>query len=395
MPRAKSPTPRVAGAILAALAAIVVTGLLTGGSPVARAAPGQLQQQISAGEGRVSALSGAVSSAQDRVNRLSASAAALQAQVSRLQSDLNVKRARLLALRAQLDRAQTRLAHLEAYERRAESVLAQQLVGAYEGDNPDVVTVVLESTGFQNLLERMNFVQRIGRHDVRLTRDVRAARRAVAAQATRLGVLSQRQQRLTVQVLYQRNRIARARLALVAQQAAATRVRNARAEQLSAARRQVASLRSQLRKLESAQLSPSGAFTFPMPKADVAPPATWSPDDGVDISAPGGTPEFAVCSGTVVLHGIGGFGPSAPVLHCDRPLAGYSYVYYGHAGPGNWVPLGTHVSQGQVISEVGSGIVGVSTGPHLEIGFAGSDGSPIGPSSAPAMLSLLHAAYGA
>ena len=132
-----------------------------------------------------------------------------------------------------------------------------------------------------------------------------------------------------------------------------------------------------------------------MPKVDVSPPATWSLDDGVDIAAPGGTPELAVCGGTIVLHGIGGFGPSAPVLHCDGPLAGYDYVYYGHAGPGNWTPIGTHVSQGQVISEVGSGIVGISSGPHLEIGFADSSGSPIGPSSAPAMMSLLRAAYGA
>jgi murein DD-endopeptidase MepM/ murein hydrolase activator NlpD len=132
-----------------------------------------------------------------------------------------------------------------------------------------------------------------------------------------------------------------------------------------------------------------------MPKADVSPPATWSLDDGVDIAAPGGTPELAVCSGTIVLHGIGGFGPSAPVLHCDSSLAGYDYVYYGHAGPGNWTPIGTHVSQGQTISQVGYGIVGISSGPHLEIGFADSSGSPVGPSSAPAMMSLLRSAYGA
>ena len=111
------------------------------------------------------------------------------------------------------------------------------------------------------------------------------------------------------------------------------------------------------------------------------------------MSAPGGTPELAVCSGTVVLHGIGGFGPSAPILHCDSPLDGYHYVYYGHAGPGNWVPVGTHLSQGQIISEVGYGIVGVSTGPHLEIGFADSSGSPIGSRTAPTMMSLLRASY--
>ena len=53
----------------------------------------------------------------------------------------------------------------------------------------------------------------------------------------------------------------------------------------------------------------------------------------------------------------------------------------------------THVAQGQVISEVGYGIVGISTGPHLELGFADSSGAPIGPSSAPAMMSLLQGSY--
>ena len=362
-----------------------------------------------------------MSAASKRVAGLDSSIGALEGQISRIQSSLDADRAQLLKLRTELDSARIRLAQLQAAERRTQAVLSRQLVGSYESDRPDIVTVVLESTGFNNLLERLAFASRISHQDAQIVGRVRSARRAVAAQATRLGALSERQQRLTLQVLYQRNRLGRDKVALVTQQIAATRVRNGKVGQLSSARGQVASLRHQLASLEAAQARQaaaaaqnnsgssggssgsssgpvsapsSGGFTFPMPKGDASPPGTWSLDDGVDISAPGGTPEVAVCSGTVVLHGIGGFGPSAPVIHCDSPLAGYDYVYYGHAGPGNWVPVGTHVSQGQVISQVGYGIVGISTGPHLEIGFADSSGSPVGPSSAPAMMSLLQSAYG-
>jgi murein DD-endopeptidase MepM/ murein hydrolase activator NlpD len=93
-----------------------------------------------------------------------------------------------------------------------------------------------------------------------------------------------------------------------------------------------------------------------------------SVDQGVDYSAPGGTPEFAMGSGTIIQEGIGGFGPNAPVLQITSgPLAGKT-VYYGHSGP-DLVPVGAHVVQGQQITSVGKGIVGISTGPHLEIGF--------------------------
>jgi murein DD-endopeptidase MepM/ murein hydrolase activator NlpD len=132
-----------------------------------------------------------------------------------------------------------------------------------------------------------------------------------------------------------------------------------------------------------------GGFVFPLPSGAAVGPGSWSQDQGVDIAAPGHTPLLAVGSGTVVLHGIGGFGPSAPVLHLDSGR----YVYYGHAGPGRAVPIGRHVGAGQVIGEVGAGIVGISTGPHLEIGFSDGSGTPA-PGTSGQMLALLHAAYG-
>jgi hypothetical protein len=93
-----------------------------------------------------------------------------------------------------------------------------------------------------------------------------------------------------------------------------------------------------------------------------------SVDQGVDYSAPGGTPLYAMGPGTIIQEGIGGFGPNAPVLRITSgPLAGKT-VYYGHSGP-DLVHVGDQVLAGQQISVVGYGIVGISSGPHLEIGF--------------------------
>jgi murein DD-endopeptidase MepM/ murein hydrolase activator NlpD len=398
---------------------LVAVWLVVSGAPFAHAAgSGQLRQQLSTTRQKVTSLAGDVAAAKGRVTELNAGIASLSSRLASVQSDLNAKRDELLRLRARLTTAQATLARRERLVAAAQRVLAAQLVGGYEGARPDIVDVVLEATGFNDLLERLAFAQRIGRQNARVVSSVKAARQAVSAQAIRLGTLSARQSQLTEQALTERNQVARLRVRLVSRRLAAAQAASAKAGQLTSAQTQVDSLTRQLARLRSAQragvapssqasggggggggAAPGGpvshGFEFPMPKADVSPPGTWSPDDGVDIAAPGGTPELAVCSGTIVQHGIGGFGPSAPVLHCDSPLAGYDYVYYGHAGPGHWTPIGTHVSQGQVISEVGFGIVGISSGPHLEIGFADSSGSPIGPSSAPAMLSLLRSAYGA
>jgi murein DD-endopeptidase MepM/ murein hydrolase activator NlpD len=419
---AHRPPPRPAltlpGALLALVAVTASAGafmLSTAGQSPARAAGGgSLQQQVTSARQRAFGLAGAVATGRRRVAALSSGISALSEQLAAVQGNLRANRDALLRLRGQLDAAQATLKRRESTAAADERVLAAQLVGDYEGDRPDIITVVVEASGFHDLLERLQFAQRVGNHDAQVVGSAQAARRAVATEAVRIGALSQRQQQLTEQVATERNRVVAAWVGLISQRLAAAQVQAARATALTATRSLVTSLSARLAKLQaderttkppsqarssaphaSAPAPVSGDFEFPMPKADVSPEGTWSLDDGVDIAAPGGTPELAVCSGTVVLHGIGGFGPSAPVLHCDAPLDGYRYVYYGHAGPGNWVPIGTHLAQGQVVSQVGYGIVGISSGPHLEIGFADPSGSPIGPSTAPAMMAQLRAAYGA
>ena len=82
------------------------------------------------------------------------------------------------------------------------------------------------------------------------------------------------------------------------------------------------------------------------------------PHEGVDISAPKGTPIFAAAKGRVVRAGwVVGYGLTVEVDH------GYGYTtLYGHASK-LLVQRGQMVSRGDVIAQVGS--TGIATAPHL------------------------------
>jgi murein DD-endopeptidase MepM/ murein hydrolase activator NlpD len=381
--------PRGAHFLLLVLAGLMAAASLAGGpGGSARAASeSALARQAAAQAQRLAAVSGDLAAAQRHLDALLSNLNTQRARLAQTEATLTHERARLVRLRLRLDLA-TRY-------------LASVLVADYETDKPDLVNVVLEARGFADLLERIDNAKAIARRNASAVHDIRAARNEVTRELVRLASLRKTQQREVTAVAAReeaaatiRERIAARRLRLATVHAHTVGQLNAlRAARAAAAARLRAAQRSAATALAppASDVVSGPGFTFPLPKSAASPRGTWSPDQGVDISAPGHTPLLAVRSGTIVGHGINGFGDWAPILHLDDGR----YVYYGHAGPGNMVAVGTHVGAGQVIGEVGAGIVGISTGPHLEIGFAtDSSGNPIGPQTSGTMMALLQSAYG-
>src|SRR4051794_5826878 len=150
-----------------------------------------------------------------RIDRLQGRITTLSTREQRIQADLDAKRAELERLRGELRGERARLVRLRKRLTVTRGTLRTRLVEIYKSERPDVVTVILNSNGFADLLERGEFIKRISDQDRRIVTTVADAKADSVRSERRLNRLEARQQLVTEIVQKRRDEIASVRMALV------------------------------------------------------------------------------------------------------------------------------------------------------------------------------------
>jgi murein DD-endopeptidase MepM/ murein hydrolase activator NlpD len=354
-------------------------------SPQGRAA--SIQKKIDTTRGKIGrrkgterVLSSDIAQYSTKIRRLQGSITTLQTREQRIQSDLDARRAELSQTQRDLRSERARLARLKVKLAEGRKILAQRLAEIYEADKPDLMTVVLNSKGFADLLERSEFLGRIQDQDNKIITLVRGAKADATATAARLDKLEHRQQQLTAIVLKRRDQIAEVKNQLIGTRVGYENTKDGKQNALSKVRTERKSLETHLDELQKesdkiqAQLQSgtgipagpvkggSGRFIWPVNGQITSPfceSRSWeSCHPGIDIAVPTGTPIRAADGGRVAIAGwVGGYGNYTCIQH----TASLS-TCYGHQSVLK-VSVGQQVKQGQIIGLSGS--TGHSTGPHL------------------------------
>lgn len=335
------------------------------------------EAKISSRKGKESVLTTQVSAWNRKIRGLQGSINNLQSREDVIQADLDDATRVLNRTQAELRRQRSLQVQLQARLAEGRRVLGARLVELYRADDPDLVTVILSSKGFAELLERGEFLRRISEQDQRVITLVRSARVKATMTANRLDVLEKRQQTVALRIKERRDEVAAVKARIVRVQDGYAEVRGQRAAALAGVRSDRRRLEGALSKmvavqqritgvLNGAPAGPirkgTGSMIWPVNGPITSPfceRRSWeSCHPGIDIGVPSGTPIRAADSGRVALAApTSGYGNYTCIQHSASLSTCYAHQSRFAAS------VGQNVSKGQVIGYVGC--TGFCFGDHL------------------------------
>jgi hypothetical protein len=342
----------------------------------ASASRGDLASRYAEHQQQARRLRSAIHADSTAIQSYEGSISALQARLAIVQQRLDVDESLLAEVRVELTRARERVAQLRVQYARDLRLLARQLVADYETPPPNLMDVILTSSGFQNLLDNVNALRAIDRANAHVTRLVGQARIAMTAEARRLAALEVRRDRTATAVLAERNQIVQLRLSIVDRELASSRNRASEQRQLSALQKTLSNEEAALQRQatlaaaatfgsERVQIrTTSGAYIDPLQFVNL-----WErTDQGVDATMPVGAPILAPSQVKILAI--------EPDWYVGQPLVYWELLAGPDAGMEQYVaeeitdiaPPGSILKQGQVIARY------AASGTGIEYGWSTPDG---------------------
>jgi murein DD-endopeptidase MepM/ murein hydrolase activator NlpD len=375
------------------LAVVFIAGLVLV-APASGDNSGKLQDvraRLSAAREKEARLTAQISDVTVQIRTLERRVGDVSQKLSALEQDLALHQRRLDRLNELFDFETQRLNFLRRQYAKVVRQLNLRMIDIYETQDPTVIEVILESSSFQDILDRLHYLDAIARQDKRIASLVASARDDIHVARERTKKIRYRvhaeTQVISVRTAQQRE----VRSQLVANKSSLAGKRSRQKTQLTSTREQEKILIAEANALAAedarirGQLAAAQGATDSTPSAQgliwpVSGPVTspfgyrWGRlHAGIDIGVPSGTPIHAAASGTVVLAGwVGGYGNYTCLDH-----GGGLATCYAHQSAFA-VSVGSQVSQGQVIGYVGS--TGHSFGAHLhfEVRINGNPVDPLG-----------------
>jgi murein DD-endopeptidase MepM/ murein hydrolase activator NlpD len=347
----------------------------------ARVRAGILTDELSAVAGRVRELQAGVAAQQARLGVLAGQLSSARARLTSLDRTIALQTARLDRLRGEYDVALARLEH--------------RVRELYMTDGPDVLSFVLGTSSFVDILDNLELLGRIGRQDEQIAARVKASRDGVADARRRtrrareeaarveaaVAAATDEQRGVVSRLVASRDALVAARSDKAAALASIHEDRDSVLEEINALEQQSAELAARIRAAQQASepliVPPSGngmlAWPVSGPVTSGFGPRWGRMHEGIDIAVPLGTPVRAAAAGTVIYAAwLGGYGNLVVVDHGG----GLSTAYAHNSSLATSV--GQAVAAGQVVSYSGS--TGNSSGPHVhfEVRVNSSAVDPLG-----------------
>lgn len=357
------------------------------------------RQKIDSAKTRQLSLSKQIEETDRRISDIQEEIEKLGKDLSEVNGQRTQTEVRLAELQAQLVSTQKELDQAKAELATQTGVLNRRVINVYKSGSTGYLQVILDSSDFADLLNRLSFLQLIVEQDARLLEKIRRTKEIIEAkrlaieedrrkvneqrlvllvQEQKIAALKEQeedkkkaeqteldnQEKLLAQARKDRQTYEHAEELLVS--ASAQIARDIRRLEEEARRRVLRGSRGRTHTATGAQRISASGFMWPV-DGDVTSPfgmrrhpilGDYRMHTGVDIGVPSGRTIYAAQSGTVLLADwTRGYGLTVIIDHGNSLSTLYAHTSRV------LVSSGDYVERGAAIAEVGS--TGLSTGPHL------------------------------